>query len=49
MSSSVNLRTVYAFAREMYQKNVTTPIQYGTAGFRTRYVSIKICDEDVWS
>lgn len=47
MSSSVNLRTVYAFAREMYQKNVTTPIQYGTAGFRTRYVSIKICDEDV--
>lgn len=34
---SVNLRTVYAFAREMYPKNVTADIQYGTAGFRTRY------------
>lgn len=33
---SVNLRAVYAFAREMYPKNVTTDIQYGTAGFRTR-------------
>lgn len=34
--STVNLKTVYAFAREMYQKNVTTNISYGTAGFRTR-------------
>lgn len=33
---SVNLRTVYAFAREMYPKNVKENIQYGTAGFRTR-------------
>lgn len=35
----------------MYQKKVTTPIQYGTAGFRTRYVSIKKnnYDEDAWS
>lgn len=31
---SVNLRTVYAFAREMYPKKVTENIQYGTAGFR---------------
>ncbi|EDV97401.1 phosphoacetylglucosamine mutase [Drosophila grimshawi] len=31
---SINLRTVYAFAREMYPKISTTPIQYGTAGFR---------------
>ncbi|XP_067646195.1 phosphoacetylglucosamine mutase [Eurosta solidaginis] len=31
---SINLRTVYAFAREMYPKKSTTPIQYGTAGFR---------------
>lgn len=36
--SSVNLRTIYAFAREMYPKNVATNIQYGTAGFRTRYL-----------
>ncbi|CRL00297.1 CLUMA_CG013570, isoform A [Clunio marinus] len=34
--SSVNLRTVYAFAREMHSKNANIgPIQYGTAGFRT--------------
>ncbi|XP_030375424.1 phosphoacetylglucosamine mutase [Scaptodrosophila lebanonensis] len=31
---SINLRTVYAFAREMYPKITTEPIQYGTAGFR---------------
>ncbi|CAD7083068.1 unnamed protein product [Hermetia illucens] len=31
---SVNLRTVYAFAREMYPKRVNKDIQYGTAGFR---------------
>lgn len=36
--ASVNLRTIYAFAREMYPKKVTANIQYGTAGFRTRYV-----------
>ncbi|XP_031635018.1 phosphoacetylglucosamine mutase [Contarinia nasturtii] len=36
MSSSVNLRTIYAFAREMYPKKVTTNIEYGTAGFRTK-------------
>lgn len=35
---AVNLRTVYAFAREMYPKNNISDIQYGTAGFRTRYV-----------
>lgn len=34
--TTVNLRTVYAFAREMYPKNVTTNIQYGTAGFRSK-------------
>ncbi|GAB0092189.1 Phosphoacetylglucosamine mutase [Sergentomyia squamirostris] len=33
---SVNLRTVYAFAREMYPKKVKGDIQYGTAGFRTK-------------
>lgn len=33
---SVNLRTIYAFAREMYPKKVTTNIEYGTAGFRTK-------------
>ncbi|CAD7002284.1 phosphoacetylglucosamine mutase [Ceratitis capitata] len=33
---SINLRTVYAFAREMYPKNSSTPVQYGTAGFRGR-------------
>lgn len=33
---SVNLRTIYAFAREMYPKKVTKDIQYGTAGFRTK-------------
>lgn len=33
---SVNLKAVYAFAREYYPKNVDTNIQYGTAGFRTR-------------
>lgn len=38
--SGVNLRTVYAFAREMYPKNVTTPVQYGTAGFRSRWVKL---------
>ncbi|EDW40350.1 GL24942 [Drosophila persimilis] len=31
---SINLRTVYAFAREMYPKLSTEYIQYGTAGFR---------------
>ncbi|XP_055842879.1 phosphoacetylglucosamine mutase [Episyrphus balteatus] len=31
---SINLRTIYAFAREMYPKNSTEKIQYGTAGFR---------------
>ncbi|EDW70507.1 phosphoacetylglucosamine mutase [Drosophila virilis] len=31
---SINLRTVYAFAREMYPKISKEPIQYGTAGFR---------------
>lgn len=31
---SINLRTIYAFAREMYPKNNTEKIQYGTAGFR---------------
>ncbi|XP_062130496.1 phosphoacetylglucosamine mutase [Drosophila sulfurigaster albostrigata] len=31
---SINLRTVYAFAREMYPKNSKETIQYGTAGFR---------------
>ncbi|EDW78771.1 uncharacterized protein Dwil_GK12616 [Drosophila willistoni] len=31
---SINLRTVYAFAREMYPKLSTEHIQYGTAGFR---------------
>ncbi|XP_059216395.1 phosphoacetylglucosamine mutase [Stomoxys calcitrans] len=31
---SINLRTVYAFAREMYPKKSNDPIQYGTAGFR---------------
>ncbi|KAH8405312.1 hypothetical protein KR222_005198 [Zaprionus bogoriensis] len=31
---SINLRTVYAFAREMYPKNSKELIQYGTAGFR---------------
>nr|XP_014098249.1 phosphoacetylglucosamine mutase [Bactrocera oleae]XP_036215048.1 phosphoacetylglucosamine mutase [Bactrocera oleae] len=31
---SINLRTVYAFAREMYPKKSSAPIQYGTAGFR---------------
>ncbi|XP_055376879.1 phosphoacetylglucosamine mutase [Condylostylus longicornis] len=31
---SVNLRTVYAFAREMYPKKVNENINYGTAGFR---------------
>ncbi|XP_005181704.1 phosphoacetylglucosamine mutase [Musca domestica] len=31
---SINLRTVYAFAREMYQKKSNARIQYGTAGFR---------------
>lgn len=33
---SVNLRTVYAFAREMYPKHFKGDIQYGTAGFRTK-------------
>lgn len=33
---SVNLRTVYAFAREMHPKTVSVEIQYGTAGFRTK-------------
>ncbi|XP_052844547.1 phosphoacetylglucosamine mutase [Drosophila gunungcola] len=31
---SINLRTVYAFAREMYPKTSKETIQYGTAGFR---------------
>lgn len=31
---SINLRTIYAFAREMYPKNNAEKIQYGTAGFR---------------
>ncbi|KAH8255884.1 hypothetical protein KR026_000885 [Drosophila bipectinata] len=31
---SINLRTVYAFAREMYPKVSTEHVQYGTAGFR---------------
>lgn len=31
---SVNLRTLYAFAREMYPKIVNDEISYGTAGFR---------------
>ncbi|XP_017861382.1 PREDICTED: phosphoacetylglucosamine mutase [Drosophila arizonae] len=31
---SINLRTVYAFAREMYPKVSKETIQYGTAGFR---------------
>lgn len=39
--SSVNLRTVYAFAREMYPKKVSTNIQYGTAGFRAKWVRLK--------
>ncbi|CAH0554621.1 unnamed protein product [Brassicogethes aeneus] len=30
------LRTIYAFAREMYPRNTKTQIQYGTAGFRTK-------------
>lgn len=38
--ASVNLRVVYAFAREMYPKNHNIVIQYGTAGFRTRYLYI---------
>uniref|UniRef100_A0A6M2DJM3 Phosphoacetylglucosamine mutase n=1 Tax=Xenopsylla cheopis TaxID=163159 RepID=A0A6M2DJM3_XENCH len=33
---SVNLKTIYAFAREMHSKNINKPIQYGTAGFRTK-------------
>ena len=33
-------RTVYAFAREMHPKTVKTDIQYGTAGFRTKWVKI---------
>ncbi|XP_060528456.1 phosphoacetylglucosamine mutase [Cylas formicarius] len=36
MANNNRLRTVYAFAREMYPKTVKTDIQYGTAGFRTR-------------
>lgn len=31
---SINLRTIYAFAREMYPKKTEERIQYGTAGFR---------------
>ncbi|KAH8380415.1 hypothetical protein KR009_010632 [Drosophila setifemur] len=31
---SINLRTVYAFAREMYPKMSKEHVQYGTAGFR---------------
>ncbi|KAH8298620.1 hypothetical protein KR018_001665 [Drosophila ironensis] len=31
---SINLRTVYAFAREMYPKVSKENVQYGTAGFR---------------
>lgn len=45
--ASVNLRTIYAFAREMYPKKVTTAIQYGTAGFRTRYVKKQHMNERV--
>lgn len=33
---SVNLRTVYAFAREMHPKTVKIDVEYGTAGFRTK-------------
>lgn len=31
---SVNLRTIYAFAREMHPRTVKEKINYGTAGFR---------------
>lgn len=38
--SSINLRTIYAFAREMHPKKTTKNIEYGTAGFRTQLVLI---------
>lgn len=38
--STLSLKSVYAFAREMYPKRNMQPIQYGTAGFRDRLVKI---------
>lgn len=34
---SINLKSVYAFAKEVHQKKSEKAIQYGTAGFRTSY------------
>lgn len=34
---SINLKSVYAFAKEVHQKKSEKVIQYGTAGFRTSY------------
>jgi len=35
MTTAINLKSVYAFAREMHPRKGDKPIQYGTAGFRT--------------
>nr|XP_023018813.1 phosphoacetylglucosamine mutase [Leptinotarsa decemlineata] len=36
MANNSSYRTVYAFAREMYPRNIKAHLQYGTAGFRTK-------------